>query len=180
MSIVIAVIEKNEKLYMASDKRGERKGVVKDEYQKIYQLDKELYFGMTGILEAGLEILDFIRKNDLSDRYNLIKKVDAFFDFYFRRSRPNKLAVMLAGKDNDGNFFIWQKNIGGEVRLTKSSGIIDFAISSNDKVAIFGNYFRSKVAFAPNVRDAIIKTIEYASEMDPSISKEYELYEILR
>jgi len=180
MSIIISVIERDKKLYIASDKRGTRKGKVRDDYQKIFQLDEGLYFGMVGIAEAGLGILSFIRENYAGDRYSLIEKVDAFFESCFRTAKPEKLAIVLAGKGSDGDFFIWQKNIQGEVKMTKSLGMIDFAINSNDKGAIFVKYFQSKIVFAPNVKNAIIETIEYASTIDPSISKEYELYEISR
>ncbi len=85
---------------------------------------------------------------------------------------------MIAGRDNNGDFFVWQKNIQGETKFIKGSEKIEFAISSNDKIEIFGEYFKKQITSGLSVRDAIIRTIEHASKIDSSISKEYELYEI--
>jgi len=75
MSIVISVIEGNKKLYIASDKRGKRRNGVSDDYQKIYQLTEDLYFGMTGIYEAGLYVWNHIKEYDASDKHRLIGNI---------------------------------------------------------------------------------------------------------
>ena len=178
MSIVISVIEENKKLYIASDKRGKRRNGVSDDYQKIYQLAEDLYFGMTGIYEAGLHVWNYIKEYDVSDRHRLIKKINVCFDSCFKKDKPEKLAIMIAGRDNNGDFFVWQKNIQGETKFIKGSENIELAISSNDKIEIFGEYFKKQKTSGLSVRDTIIRTIEHASKIDSSISKEYELYEI--
>jgi len=54
----------------------------------------------------------------------------------------------------------------------------DFYQASCEIEGIFRKYFKKLIRSGLNVKDAIIKTIEYASKIDSSISKEYELYEI--
>ncbi len=178
MSIVISVIERNEHFYIASDKRGIKKGIVRDNYQKIYQLSPGLYFGMTGIYEAGLDFFNCIKEHDFNDRHNSIDNINNLFDSFFRRKKPEKLAIMIAGRDNSGNFFIWQETIQGQTEHIKGSDKIELAISTNDKGEIYREYFTEQIILRINVKDAIIKTIKYASQIDSSISKEYELYEI--
>ena len=178
MSIVISVIEENKKLYIASDKRGKRRNGISDDYQKIYQLAEDLYFGMTGIYEAGVYVWNHIKEYDVSDKYRLIENINIFFASCFKMDKPERLAIMIAGRDNNGDFFVWQKNIQGETKFIKGSEKIEFAISSNDKIEIFGEYFKKKIISGLSVRDAIIRTIEHASKIDSSISKEYELFEI--
>ena len=178
MSIVISVIEENKKLYIASDKRGKRINGMSDDYQKIYQLAEDLYFGMTGIYEAGVYVWNHIREYDVSDKYRLIENINIFFASCSKMYKPERLTIMIAGRDNDGDFFVWQKNIQGEKKFIKGSEKIEFAISSNDKIEIFVEYFKKKIKSGLSVRDAIIRTIEYASKIDSSISKEYDLFEI--
>ena len=178
MSIVISVIESNRKFYIASDKRGERGGIKSDSYKKICQLDKDLYFGMTGIYEAGLVVLNHIRSCNLNDINSLTEKISEFFASFSGRNKPEKLTIMVAGRDNTGNFFIWQRNIQGETKLMNGSENIEYALSSNDKIEILAKYFEKQIISGSEVKDAIAKTIQYASDIDSSISKEYELYEI--
>jgi len=133
MSIVISVIEKNRKLYIASDKRGIKKGVARDGYQKIHRLSEDLYFGMTGIYEAGLEFFNFIKKYATNDKYRLINNINKSFDSFFEvGAKQEKLAIVIAGRDNNGDFFIWQRNIQGKDSLLEgSTKKIDFAISAS-------------------------------------------------
>jgi len=182
MSIVISVIEKNEKLYIASDKRGKRRGIIDNSYQKIYQLSKNLYFGMTGIYEAGLMVLDYIKTCDVNNIDNLIEKTNNFFNSSFRTDKPEKLAIIVAGRYNSGNFFIWSKTVQGETKFIKGSNNIEFTVSSNKNIKYFSRcleeQIEKKIRLGTGIKDAIIETIEYASKIDSSISKEYELYEI--
>jgi len=178
MSIVISVIEKNKKFYIASDKRGERVGMVKDNYKKIYQLSKELYFGMTGIYEAGLSFFNYIKIFDTKDIDSLIDNINYSFDNFFKNDRPEELAVTIGGKDNSGGFFIWLKNIQGGTKFIKGSGNIEYAVSSNDKIEIFSGYFKKQIELRMSVRNAIIETIAYASRIDSGISKAYELRDL--
>jgi hypothetical protein len=175
MSIVISVIEKNKKFYIASDKRGKRVDIIKDNYKKIYQLSKELYFGMTGIYEAGLSFFEHIKNFDTKNIDSLIENIDYSFDNFFKNDKPEKLAIMIGGKDNSGGFFIWLKNIQGETKFIKGSGNIEYAVISNDKIEIFSKYFKEQIELRMSVRNAIIETIAYASRIDSSISKTYEL-----
>jgi len=179
MSIVISVIEKNEKLYIASDKRGTRRGIREDRYQKIYQLSKNLYFGMTGIYEAGLKVLDYIKTCcDVNNIDNLIKKINNFLDSFFREDKPEELAIIVAGRYDSRNFFIWTRNIQGETKFIKGSNNIEFSVSSNKNIKCFSRHLKEQIILRKDIKGAIIETIEYASKIDSSISKEYELYEI--
>jgi len=152
--------------------------VVKDNYQKIYPLAEDLYFAMTGVYEAGLEVLKAIKGYDVNDRDSFVENVGNFFDFFFRANKPEKLTILIAGRNNNRNFFIWQRNIKGDTNVVNGSKNIEYAISSNDKMKDFGEYLENQIKLGLNCKDAMIKTIEYASKINSSISKEYELHEI--
>lgn len=63
-------------------------------------------------------------------------------------------------------------------KFLEDSNKIEFAISANDKIEIFGERLEELIQTGLNAKDATIKIIEYASGIDSSISKKYELYEI--
>ena len=63
-------------------------------------------------------------------------------------------------------------------KFLEDSNKIEFAISANDKIEILGERLEKLIQPGLNAKDATIKIIEYASGIDSSISKEYELYEI--
>lgn len=111
MSIVISLIANNNYLCIASDLRAIRNGEIYDNFQKIYSLRKNVFFAMTGIAEEGLDVL--FQLQTMQDQTPL-----AFIARANELVTPSKekLAIMLAGKDLSGNFFIWQKNQLGEIR----------------------------------------------------------------
>lgn len=179
MSIVISVIEKNRKFYIASDKRGERNGVRNDHYKKIYLLSPKCYFGMTGIYECGLEIFSILNKCSDKRIENLKQLVSDIFNSYTQESRPEKMTITLAGKNDDGCFFIWQRNIQGEGNCINGSENIECAVSAGDRIKEFTKFLEDTIKSGQNTKDSIIATIKYASQIDPSISEEYDLYKII-
>lgn len=98
MSIVISVIEKNEKVYIASDKRAIKNGQINDNYQKIY-------FVMTGIEEDWLFQLAHIKLYKKKESSKLIKICDNL-----SLKKFEKLAISMVGINENKNCFIWQKN----------------------------------------------------------------------
>jgi len=57
MSIVICAVPFCTKLYLASDKRAIRNGKVDDNFQKIFELRKDVYYSITGTAEPAFGIL---------------------------------------------------------------------------------------------------------------------------
>ncbi len=173
MSIVVIAIDKNKKLYIASDKE-ERKcsGFITDDYRKIYQIKDNIYFGMTGVYEVGLDILDLIKKIEWGNRLELIKKVNSCFDSCCIVAKPEKMTMVIAGKDEEG-FFILQRNIQGEIKIVNGSDNIELAINSTSGISDFQKYLEGKIISGEGIKDSIIKTIEYASTIDVSISKDF-------
>ena len=180
MSIVISVIDKNKKFYIASDKRGKRNGVINDNYKKIYPLSKNCYFGMTGTYEAGLDILNLIKKIEWNDRIDLIKGSLLCFDSYCIDKKLQKMTMVIAGKDEEG-FFILQRNINGgkmDVKISEGSKNIEYALNASDSIDELKKHLEDKIISGQAIRDSIIETIKYASTIDDSISEKYDLYEI--
>ncbi|WP_025161851.1 hypothetical protein [Paraclostridium bifermentans] len=170
MSIVICVIDKNDKLYLASDKRAVRNGVVDDDYKKIYKIKNNVYFGMTGIAEEGLKVLSNIEKFKYKSVYEIIENVSSIIDI-----SDINLTVMISGKDESGDLFCWQKNNSGETSLIKgNSEEIKFAISSNDDISIFSEKLQMEIIDS-GINQGIINTIEYASSINSYISRNYDL-----
>ena len=101
MSIVICVVDKNSRFYMASDLRAIRDGIIYDDYQKVFELKPRVYFGMTGIAEAGHAVLDKLRPLTKLSVDEIIKKTDEIIQY-----SSTILTVMLAGQNEQGDFFI--------------------------------------------------------------------------
>jgi len=177
MSIVITVIDKNKKLYIASDKRGKRGGLVSDNYCKIYKIKDNIYFGMTGAYEVGLDILDLIKKIEWNSRLELIRESNFCFDSCCIVAKPEKMTMVIAGKDEEG-FFILQRTIEGDIKIINGSDNIELAINSTNRISDFKKYLNGKIISSEGIKDHIIKTIEYASTIDNDISKDFDLYEI--
>jgi len=160
---------------MAADKRAIQNGIINDKYQKLFVLKKGIFFGMTGIAEAGHEILDIIMNNTHLSATELIKLTDSTF-------QPNKitLTIMIAGKNEEGDFFIWQKNHEGDIRIADISvDTIAFSLSTNDNSELFNNHLKKELEAGKMIKEAILNTIKFASERDSSISKEFDMVEYI-
>ena len=171
MSIVICVVNRNREFCIAADKRAKKDGVINDNYQKLFKLKKDVYFGMTGIAEEGHKILNKLMYCTHLSPTGLIKFTDLSF-------QPNNkiLTIMIAGKNEKGDFFIWQKNNKNEIVIADVSvENIAFSLSTNDNSELFNDYLSSELKTGKLIEEAIINTIKFASERDASISKNFDI-----
>ena len=159
---------------MAADLRANRSGLVTDNFQKVYQIQDNILFGMTGIAEHGLEILTRITSKSHSDIDSLIKFTDDIF-----LPRPKDLTIMIAGKLENGNFFIWQKNNNGEIiRAPVSSKTIAYSINTANNASLIRSRLELFLQTVRPIEKAIERTIQYASKIDESISPTYKLHKL--
>jgi len=171
MSIVICVVNRNNEFCMAADKRAIKNGIINDNYQKLFKLKEDVYFGMTGIAEKGHKVLKQLMYNTHLSVTELIKLTNSMV-----KPNQSKLTIMIAGKDEKGNFFIWQKNHKSEIVIADVSvDNIAFSLSTNENSELFDNYLRSELQAGKFIEEAIINTIKYASEIDDSISKDFHI-----
>ena len=156
---------------MAADKRAIKNGIINDNYQKLYKLKEDVYFGMTGIAEEGYKILNGLMYCTHLSPTALIK----FTDLSFQPSE-RMLTIMIAGKDEEGNFFIWQKNHEGKIEIANVSlDTIAFSLSTNENSELFNNHLSSELKTGKLIEEAILSTIKFASERDDSISKDFHI-----
>lgn len=171
MSIVICVVKQNKEFYLASDLRAIRNGITEDNYQKVYEIREKIYFGMTGIAEEGHKILADLQTNSNKTVPKLIEYADSIF-----QSSPIMLTIMLSGIDENGDYFIWQKNHRGQItNATINSSSIAFSISANHNITAFNNHLSSLISSGVSIEQAIELTIDFASNMDNTISPTFKL-----
>lgn len=174
MSIVICTVFKNEKMFIASDKRAIRNGIKNEDYKKIYQVNPSIFFWMTGVAEEGHKILNYINSFDNQDTQFLIDKVDDFF-----HPTDLTLTISLGGKDKNNNYFVWQKNNSGKIiNQYINPNELHYFISSNDDRNIFSAYFEKRLILGINLAQSIRDTIIYASTIDASVNDVIDFYEI--
>ncbi|QKF72912.1 hypothetical protein AFAEC_0730 [Aliarcobacter faecis] len=51
-----------------------------------------------------------------------------------------------------------------------------YNIASTDNIDKFNTYFETKIIEGLNIKDSIINTIKYASNIDKTISEKFDLY----
>ena len=154
--------------------------MVSDNYRKIYPIKENLYFGITGIYEKGLDILNLIKRIKWDSRIELVKKSLSCFDNYCICRKLQKMTMVIAGKDEEG-LFILQRNILGDeldVNFIEGSEGIKFAFNGPDNTKDLEKYLKDKIISGQTVKNSIIETIGYASTVNNSISREYDFYEI--
>ena len=172
MSIVICAVPFCTKLYLASDKRAIRNGKVDDNFQKIFELRKDVYYSITGTAEPGIWYFDKLKQHSELSIDELINWCDKDFETH---PFPT-LTIMISGKDEEGNFFIWQKNNAGEVKKADiSSDVIAFSISANKNMPIFNQFFTQQLVSGNEVENVIANTINMASTIDDTISASYNM-----
>jgi len=173
MSINIIVINQNAELIMAADKRAIKNGVISDDYNKIYKINDQLYYLMAGIAEYGLFMLNKINKYKNLDIDALINFTDQNF-----KSSLNKLTITLCGKKNN-DYFIWQKNNEGKINNPNvSDKKIIYALATNNKIQDFVKIFHGTLTESGDIVKAIDTTILYASNVDHTISQQYDLIKV--
>jgi 20S proteasome alpha/beta subunit len=156
---------------MAADKRAKKDGIINDNYQKLFKLKEDVYFGMTGIAEKGHKVLKQLMYNTHFSTTELIKLTNSMV-----KPSQKKLTIMIAGKNEEGNFFIWQKNNEGQTEIANVSvNNIAFSLNTNDNSELFNNHLTSELEAGKSIEEAIINTIKFASEKDDSISKDFHI-----
>lgn len=131
---------------------------------------------MTGITEAGLEILKVIKSNTNLSVSELIELTDSVF-------QPNvtMLTIMLAGENEEGEFFIWQKNHEGEImKADISAETIAFSISTNDNIELIRKHITQQLQAGAPAELAISESINFASRIDDNISPTYTIIKQLK
>jgi 20S proteasome alpha/beta subunit len=171
MSIVICVVNQNREFYLASDLRAIRNGIAADNYQKVYEIRGKVYFGMTGIAEEGHNILADLKANSNKTVLELIEYADSIF-----QPSPKMLTIMLSGEDENGNYFIWQKNHHGQITNAEiNDSSVAFSISANHNITAFNNQLRLLISSGVSIEKAMELTIDFASKMDNTISPTFKL-----
>ena len=101
----------------------------------------------------------------------MLKWADVDFDLH----KFPTLTITFSGKDEQRNFFIWQKNNSGQkhMPMIEPSGLT-YTLSANGNIPFFAKRFEEFVSKLP-LNEAISKTIEYAATIDTSISKKHEI-----
>ncbi|CAG0989690.1 hypothetical protein ANAEL_02221 [Anaerolineales bacterium] len=174
MSIVICTVINNSRLLIGSDHRAIRDGQIYDNYQKIYNLKPTIFFAMTGIAENGLSIFGSLQQMSNQSSADIISAADNLLI-----PSESKLTIMLAGKSEDGNFFVWQKNNNGQIAVQEiTSDKASFSISTTDNIDIIINCFRGLLSIIPP-QIAISETIKFASTIDNTISLNSSVYELV-
>lgn len=171
MSIIIGVISKNNQLFLGADTRAILPSdKIDDDYDKIFKIRPDLYFGITGIAEYGLAIKDrLLMLPDINQLFivEIIQYLDSIYT-----DKHSHSTVLLSGRLETNQAFIWNKNTLGENRLIKSDGLDTlYSINSNDNTEFFEKRFVQEVGqtnfdFIMSIRN----TIEYASTIDHTIS----------
>ncbi|MGJ0366405.1 hypothetical protein [Aliarcobacter cryaerophilus] len=162
MSIVISVIDKNDSLFIASDKRAIKNGIINDNFKKIFEIKDNIYFGMTGIAEDGFIYLAHIKIHKKKVCSQFISICDKLFPILVE-----KLATLIVGI-----------NEGEKIMQVGDTNNILYSISSNANIPEYSEFFKQKLLNGFSIIDSIKSTIEYASQIDASISKEYEIIKI--
>ena len=174
MSIIICLVERNKRLYIASDKRAIRNGILDDNFQKVFRIKENLFFAMTGIAEVGLQYLDLLRRNITLSIDELISLLNTTLV-----PTPTVLTIMLCGQKEDGNFFIWQKNNSGVITEGDiGTSNFAFSIGSNQNINTYNNYLEQQLISGVSIEQSIIKTIQFASDIDSTISRKYDFYKL--
>lgn len=170
MSIVICAVYKNSVMFIASDKRAIKKGIVDDNFNKILMLRPKLYYSMTGTAEPGLWF--FYRLRGMS--HLGVKELLEWIETDFPTHCFSKLAIVLAGKDEENEFFIFTINSAGDkARPAIKNENVAYEVSANNNIPLFNKYFEDLLKHS-QLKSAMVATIEYASTVDPSISKNYD------
>lgn len=175
MSIIIGILTSTEKLIIASDKRViiHHKNIVDDNYQKVFKLRNNLYLGITGKAEYGIiiknRIIEFQKEKTISE-------IIEFTNLIYKQNHL-KSTIMITGRFENKKLFIWSKNTDGELTFAESEkGLIKYSINTTDNIDLITRMFKHEIENTKSNYDLTIKrTIEFASTIDKTISKNYDL-----
>jgi hypothetical protein len=178
MSIFICAVYKNSKMCLASGKRAIKNGIFNNDFNKILMLRPKIYYSMTGASEPGLWFFD--RLGEMSDLSDLdVKELLEWIEKDFPVHGFTKLAIVMAGKDEENNFFIFAINSEGKIeRPLITSENLAYAVSANSNIPFISRYFENTLKQGPSIESAMSATIQYASTLDHSISKEFDIVSV--
>jgi hypothetical protein len=178
MSIVICAVYKNSKMCLASGKRAIKNGIVHNNFNKILMLRPKIYYAITGTAEAGLWFFD--RLGEMSGSSDLdVKELLEWIEKDFPIHGFPKVAIVLAGKDEENNFFIFTIDSEGTINRPVITGEnLAYAVSANNNIPLFSRYFGNMLKRSPSIESAMSATIQYASTVDHSISKKFDIVSV--
>lgn len=179
MSIIIGLIDTKNHVYLAADKRAIRSsGIIDDNFKKFLPLRQNLYFGMTGIAELGIMIYNKVTELPTFNEMAVQDIINAF-DIQYKQMNLDS-TILVAGKFENNEAFIWNKNTSGETRFIKrDKKDILYSINTNNNLDKFEPKFREEVIKSRgNLVAAIKNTIEYASTIDKTISKNFDIFQL--
>ena len=175
MSVVICVIDRAQDLYLAADRRAVQFGVKRDDYSKIYEIRPKLYVGITGLAELGDVVVQDAKKQSELSVSELIEHLDSRV-----QPSPTRLTVTLAGRDDQGGLFVWQKTNEGKTLKpeVRPEEVVTSTASTGKNGAIHAKLI-SELRKREGIEKAIRKTVEYASTIEHSISPSFELVKVV-
>lgn len=173
MSIVIAVLHSAKKeLYIGGDRRitlaNEK---YEDTFQKVNRIRKDLYLGCTGDANLAESLHKYIIENLKTERVDVI--VYGLMDFDLPNLNNRNFQVILCGKDDVGELFLFAKKFNEKGKLHYDDKLSITGNSTERAISIFENYiYVEKLDFIQSIH----KTIEDVSEFDVTVSKESNIF----
>jgi 20S proteasome alpha/beta subunit len=177
LSIVICVIDRAEKLYLAADKRESEgnSGKFNDNFQKIVKINEYLYLGMTGFVSEANRVSEALKQKNSSSTYT-VKELVAYADSLIYPSEK-MLTITLAGADDEGIPFVWQKNNDGNISIPEvRAELVTTAVATNENIDRANNYLTRRLTENRlDVEKSIDETIRYVADADKSVSPTYDI-----
>lgn len=187
MSIVIAVVNHSDNsLYFYGDKRLTKTAEdgsksFSDDFTKIFQLKDDLFIGVTGNADLGLQLIEKTRQilhigND--EIIKILSEIDSV-----PVSKSVKLLVIIAGRNNNGELFIWSRDFNNEpiIKTTPlSKDFCSFAISISSTEGAFDLANTVLEFFLKTTGDchlSIHNTIQAVVAMDETVSFSYDVFQ---
>jgi len=172
----MGILTQDNHLILVADKRAKKDGIINDNFSKIFYLRENLYFGITGIAEYGLEVKDLLQPQLNCSTEEIIRFADSIYTI-----NETSSTIMIFGKLLNNRAFVWSKNSKGKVTYTETSiGNISFTINTSINIKLIESKFIEEIKSSKvvNYELAIKNTFEYASIIDSSISSAYEVFKI--
>lgn len=84
--------------------------VLKDDFQKIFQINRRVLFGVTGLLNPNEDVMEPLKCYDQWDTLSIKVVYRAVMDYMkkHKASLPDLRNYLIGGKDNKGHFLIYE------------------------------------------------------------------------
>ena len=88
------------------------------------------------------------------------------------------LTITLAGADDEGIPFVWQKNNAGNINIPEVRvGLVTTAVATNENIDRANIYLTHRLTENRlDVEKSIDETIKYVAEADKSVSPTYDIF----